>query len=45
LKILIVEDEKAIAEVEKAYMLREGYDADIAPDGLKALENVPLRQL
>jgi len=38
LKILIVEDEKAIAEVEKAYMLREGYDADIAPDGLKALE-------
>jgi DNA-binding response OmpR family regulator len=32
-KILIVEDEKAIADVEKAYMLREGYEADIAPDG------------
>ena len=36
-KILIVEDEKAIADVEKAYMLREGYGADIAPDGIEAL--------
>gem|GEM_PF-4093376 len=36
-KILIVEDEKAIADVEKAYMLREGYEADIAPDGIEAL--------
>ncbi len=38
MRILIVEDEKAIAEVEKAYMMREGYSADIADDGLKALE-------
>ncbi len=36
-KILIVEDEKAIAEVEKAYVLREGYEADIASDGAEAL--------
>lgn len=37
MKILIVEDEKAIADVEKAYMLREGYEADIVPDGIEAL--------
>lgn len=36
-KILIVEDEKAIADVEKAYLLREGYEADIAEDGIEAL--------
>ncbi|HAJ93296.1 MAG TPA: DNA-binding response regulator, partial [Synergistaceae bacterium] len=29
--------EKAIADVEKAYMLREGYEADKAPDGIEAL--------
>lgn len=38
MKILIVEDERAIADVEKAYMEKEGYSAVIAPDGLKALE-------
>lgn len=38
MKILIVEDERAIAEVEKAYMERDGYSADIAGDGKKALE-------
>ena len=37
MKILIVEDEKAIADVEKAYMNREGYEADIASDGIEAL--------
>lgn len=37
MKILIVEDEKAIADVEKAYMHREGYEADIASDGIEAL--------
>jgi len=36
-KILIVEDEKAIADVEKAYIHREGYEADIASDGIEAL--------
>jgi DNA-binding response OmpR family regulator len=38
MKILIVEDERAIADVEKAYMERDGYTADIAGDGAKALE-------
>ena len=38
MKILIVEDEKAISDVEKAYIERDGYGADIAPDGLRALE-------
>ncbi|MDO5116789.1 MAG: response regulator transcription factor [Synergistaceae bacterium] len=38
MKILIVEDEKAIAEVEKAYIEREGYSAEIAGDGLTGLE-------
>lgn len=37
MKILIIEDEKAIADVEKAYILREGYEADIATDGIEAL--------
>lgn len=37
MKILIVEDERAIAEVEKAYIEREGYGADVASDGLTAL--------
>jgi len=37
MKILIVEDERAIAEVEKAYIERDGYSADIAPDGLTGL--------
>lgn len=37
-RILIVEDEKAIAEVEKAYIERDGFSADIVTDGLKALE-------
>ena len=38
MKILIVEDERAIADVEKAYMERDGYEADIAGDGARALE-------
>ena len=36
-KVLIVEDEKAIADVEKAYIIREGFDADTASDGAEAL--------
>ena len=36
-KIHIVEDEKAIADVEKAYIIREGFDADTASDGAEAL--------
>lgn len=38
MRILIVEDEKAIAEVEKAYIERDGNVADIACDGIEALE-------
>lgn len=38
MKILIVEDERAIAEVEKAYLERDGYEAVVVSDGLKALE-------
>ena len=38
MRILIVEDESAIADVERAYLERDGYSVDIAPDGLKALE-------
>ncbi|MCD8392822.1 MAG: response regulator transcription factor [Cloacibacillus porcorum] len=37
MKVLIIEDELAIAEVEKAYMEREGYEAEIAQDGLDGL--------
>ena len=36
-RILIIEDERAIAEVEKAYIEREGFSADIAGDGLTGL--------
>ena len=38
MKILIVEDEAAIAEVVSAYAKREGYETVTAEDGLKALE-------
>lgn len=38
MKILIVEDERAIAEVEKAYIERDGHEAVIACDGLQGLE-------
>lgn len=38
MKILIVEDEQAIAEVVSAYAKRDGYEIIIAQDGLSALE-------
>ena len=38
MKILIVEDEAAIAEVVSAYAKREGFDTVTASDGLSALE-------
>lgn len=38
MRILIVEDESAIADVERAYMEREGYFADIAANGVRGLE-------
>lgn len=37
MRILIVEDERAIAEVEKAYIERDGYSAEIASDGLEGI--------
>ena len=38
MKILIVEDEEAIAEVISAYAKRDGYDTVTAGDGMTALE-------
>ena len=38
MKLLIVEDEAAIAEVLSAYAKREGYETVYAPDGMKALD-------
>ncbi|MDO4987487.1 MAG: response regulator transcription factor [Synergistes sp.] len=37
MKILIVEDERAIAEVERAYIERDGHSADIAASGTEGL--------
>ena len=39
-RILIVEDEKTIAELERDYLEIEGFDVDIANDGLTGLEMV-----
>ncbi len=36
-KILIIEDDEAIAEIERDYLENCGYKADIATDGLKGL--------
>jgi DNA-binding response OmpR family regulator len=38
MRILIVEDEKSISEVVSAYLKKEGYETDLALDGLQALE-------
>ena len=38
LKILIVEDDRNIADLLRLYLEREGYEVSIAPDGLKGLE-------
>jgi Response regulators consisting of a CheY-like receiver domain and a winged-helix DNA-binding domain len=37
-KILIVEDEERISNVEKAYLEKEGYEVYTSTTGLKALE-------
>src|SRR5581483_6206399 len=36
-RILIVEDDRGIAEMVRSAVVREGYSADIAPDGHAAL--------
>lgn len=36
-RVLIVEDDLLIAELERDYLTAEGYEADIAADGLEAL--------
>ncbi len=36
-KILIIEDDEAIAEIERDYLVNCGYEADIAADGEKGL--------
>lgn len=38
MKILVVEDERAISEVIVAYLKKEGLETDVAPDGAKAIE-------
>lgn len=38
MKILLIEDEDTIREVEKAYLTRAGYDVIEAVDGIKAIE-------
>ncbi|HSH35953.1 response regulator, partial [Schnuerera sp.] len=38
IKILVVEDEKNILEVIKAYLIKEGYSVITAEDGEKALK-------
>ena len=37
-KILIVEDDEAIAEIERDYLLIQGFAVEIAPDGKAGLE-------
>lgn len=37
-KILIIEDDEAIAEIERDYLINCGYDADIAADGEMGLK-------
>ncbi|HHN63847.1 MAG TPA: response regulator transcription factor [Nitrospirae bacterium] len=40
MKILIVEDEAKISDIVKAYLQREGYTVQVAPDGETALEQL-----
>ncbi len=42
-KILVVDDEKPIADILKYYLEREGFEVSVAYDGLK-LSKVPLRK-
>ena len=37
-RLLVVEDEQALADVVSAGLLREGFAVDVAPDGHRALE-------
>ena len=39
-KILVVDDEKKIVEIVRAYLEREGYEVSAAYDGKSALEAV-----
>jgi len=39
-KILLVEDDVTVSEVEARYLTREGFDVDAAGDGETALERV-----
>lgn len=38
MRILIVEDERSISEVVKAYLVKEDYETESAEDGLRAME-------
>ena len=37
-RILIIEDDAEIAEIERDYLSLDGFETDIAPDGLRGLE-------
>jgi DNA-binding response OmpR family regulator len=37
-KVLVIEDEKKIAQIIQAYLLKDGYEVILAPDGEKGLE-------
>ena len=39
-KILVVDDEKDVAEVVEMLLSSEGYEVEIASDGLKAMESI-----
>lgn len=38
-KILIIEDDELIADLERDYLVAEGMEADLIPDGRKGLES------
>ena len=39
-KILVVDDEKPITDIEKFSLTKEGFDVDVAHDGQEALDKV-----
>ena len=38
MKVLVIEDDKSIAELERDYLEINGYECDIASDGLSGLD-------
>lgn len=42
-RVLVVDDDRAVADVVARYLCREGYQVDVVSDGVSALERVVLR--